>query len=103
MLSSLYLSVNISRFLLLDDYILYSESQGPTESEFTDNWSVSLYSALAAIKDPTGSRWYMNHTFHHLQPATDYEATVAVENKFGWSARSEVFRFYTSKGKRVCH
>ncbi|XP_050726810.1 protein amalgam-like, partial [Eriocheir sinensis] len=76
----------------------YRKYAGSTKSESTDSWSVSLYSALTAIRDPTSSKWYTNHTLQDLQPATDYEVTVAVENKFGWSARSEVFRFYTSKG-----
>lgn len=99
MLSFPPVSANPLRFAILGGCDLYPVLQASTKSESTDSWSVSLYSALTAIRDPTSSRWYMNHTLQDLQPATDYEVTVAVENKFGWSARSEVFRFYTSKGK----
>lgn len=82
---------------------LHQVLQGSTTSESTGSWSVSLYSALTAMRDPASSKWYMNHTLQGLQPATDYEVTVAVENKFGWSARSELFRFYTIKGKSDCY
>ncbi|XP_045131407.1 roundabout homolog 1-like [Portunus trituberculatus] len=62
-----------------------------------NQWSVSLHSAQAAGRESAGPEQYMSHTLQGLQPSTDYELTVAVENKFGWSARSEVFRFYTRK------
>lgn len=41
----------------------------------------------------------MSHPIASLEPATDYEAKVAVENKFGWSEESELFGFYTRKGE----
>ena len=40
----------------------------------------------------------MRHPISNLQPATDYEAVVLVENKFGWSEESDAFRFNTRKG-----
>lgn len=43
----------------------------------------------------------MSHPISDLQPATDYEAMVSVENKFGWSGDSKIFHFYTRKGEGV--
>ena len=40
----------------------------------------------------------MAHPLEHLESATEYQATVQVENKFGWSQPSEVFDFHTKRG-----
>ncbi|KAL7630466.1 UNVERIFIED_CONTAM: hypothetical protein RMT77_019367 [Armadillidium vulgare] len=44
----------------------------------------------------------MIHPISELEPAEDYEAVVSVENKFGWSPDSEVFKFFTRKGNTSC-
>ena len=67
-------------------------------------WNIRLYSpngpaggpALAPLS--SGPVQHMTHAITDLEPATDYEATVAVENKFGWSGDSEIFHFNTKKG-----
>ncbi|KAK8385393.1 hypothetical protein O3P69_012319 [Scylla paramamosain] len=68
-------------------------------------WNIRLYSpngpaggpALAPLS--SGPVQQMTHAITDLEPATDYEATVAVENKFGWSGDSEIFHFYTKKAE----
>ncbi|XP_076045230.1 protein amalgam-like isoform X2 [Oratosquilla oratoria] len=40
---------------------------------------------------------YMSHALNQLEAATDYEAVVIVENKYGWSNPTEVFPFFTRK------
>ncbi|KAG7173917.1 amalgam-like 2 [Homarus americanus] len=61
-------------------------------------WIDRLYSPKTSENNFTGPIHHMTHPIEMLEPATDYEATVAVENKFGWSGTSEVFQFYTRKG-----
>ncbi|KAG0730598.1 Protein amalgam [Chionoecetes opilio] len=72
-------------------------------SQTTGPWNIKLHStgsttgpAVAPLS--SGPVQYMSHAITHLEPATDYEATVAVENKFGWSSDSQIFHFYTRKG-----
>ncbi|KAG0724940.1 hypothetical protein GWK47_039551 [Chionoecetes opilio] len=74
-------------------------------SQATGPWDIKLHStgsttgpAVAPLS--SGPVQYMSHAITHLEPATDYEATVAVENKFGWSSDSQIFHFYTRKGSR---
>ncbi|KAG0724048.1 Hemicentin-2 [Chionoecetes opilio] len=71
-------------------------------SQATGPWDIKLHStgstpgpAVAPLS--SGPVQYMSHAITHLEPATDYEATVAVENKFGWSSDSQIFHFYTRK------
>ncbi|KAG0714565.1 Protein amalgam [Chionoecetes opilio] len=71
-------------------------------SQATGPWNIKLLStgsttgpAVAPLS--SGPAQYMSHAITHLEPATDYEATVAVENKFGWSSESQIFHFYTRK------
>ncbi|XP_050739672.1 protein amalgam-like isoform X2 [Eriocheir sinensis] len=77
--------------------------EGPVNNPSAGQWNIRLYSpngpsggpALAPLS--SGPVQYMSHAITDLEPATDYEATVAVENKFGWSGDSEIFHFYTRK------
>ena len=49
---------------------------------------------------PSGSGVFrINHVITELEPSEDYEVTVRVENRFGWSNWSDVFHFYTRKSK----
>ena len=60
----------------------------------------SLTSEDARGKEtPSNGLLEMRHPITSLHPATDYEAIVMVENKFGWSEESEIFRFNTRKGE----
>ncbi|XP_071513518.1 protein amalgam-like isoform X3 [Panulirus ornatus] len=60
-------------------------------------WDDRLYSPQSSQENFTGPIHHMSHALEMLEPATDYEVTVSVENKFGWSATSKVFQFYTRK------
>ena len=40
----------------------------------------------------------LRHTLRGLYTDTSYEATVTVENKYGWSEVSDMFTFYTKPG-----
>ena len=44
----------------------------------------------------------MKHVLADLEPASDYEAIITVQNKFGKSANSEPFIFHTIKGNFTC-
>ncbi|XP_045133288.1 limbic system-associated membrane protein-like isoform X2 [Portunus trituberculatus] len=83
----------------------YRKRKESQESHSTGQWKIQLYStspssnpngpAVAPLS--AGPLKYMTHAITDLDPATDYEATVAVENKFGWSRDSEIFLFNTRK------
>ncbi|XP_069186645.1 protein amalgam isoform X7 [Procambarus clarkii] len=60
-------------------------------------WIDRLHSPKPSEGNLTGPIHHMSHAIEMLEPATDYEATVAVENKFGWSGTSDVFQFCTRK------
>lgn len=84
--------------------VLQAGGTGP----FPGQWKVRLHSALpltqptaSASPSPPGPIYHMSHPLQDLQPATDYEAKVAVENKYGWSSKSEVFHFYTRRGETL--
>ena len=62
-------------------------------------WNIRLFSDKSSPHGLAGNVQHMSHAITDLQPAMDYEAMVAVENKFGWSEESEVFHFYTRKGE----
>jgi len=47
--------------------------------------------------ETNGQSHYMRHDLTNLEPATDYEANVLVENEFGWSSVSDNFHFHTRK------
>ena len=50
------------------------------------------------LEPTTRGIFEMMHTIEDLDPASDYEAIVVVENSFGWSEPPEVFHFNTKKG-----
>ncbi|XP_050739679.1 protein amalgam-like isoform X2 [Eriocheir sinensis] len=72
-------------------------------SQSTGQWIIRLLSPNGPSGGPavaplsSGPVQYMSHAITDLEPATDYEARVAVENEFGWSGDSEIFHFYTRK------
>lgn len=66
-------------------------------------WIDRLHSPKPSEGNLTGPIHHMSHAIEMLEPATDYEATVAVENKFGWSGTSDVFQFCTRKGNNSSH
>lgn len=68
-------------------------------SKDPSGWDVQNYTPEIAQDIITGPLHRMSHPIASLEPATDYEAKVAVENKFGWSEESELFGFYTRKGE----
>ncbi|XP_018021341.2 neural cell adhesion molecule 1-like isoform X2 [Hyalella azteca] len=75
---------------------------GRGESRNKSAWKDSLYTAKPQRprhNQPRSSNrvQVMGHAIPNLDPATDYQATVAVENKFGWSPPSPVFQFHTRK------
>lgn len=41
----------------------------------------------------------IEHVIRDLEPSDDYEMMVRVENTYGWSLFSDIFRFYTKKSK----
>lgn len=45
-----------------------------------------------------GSRYSLVYRLENLEVATDYMAVVRVRNKYGWSAESERFSFFTKRG-----
>lgn len=48
-----------------------------------------------------GSHHSLVYTLENLEVATDYMAVVRVRNKYGWSAESERFSFFTKKGIQI--
>ncbi|KAK3857117.1 hypothetical protein Pcinc_036612, partial [Petrolisthes cinctipes] len=92
----------------------YRKFMGNTTGRPQMNWNVRLFSTNPSTRSTTTTNTNTNtntnthphHPHHHhnmthaignLEAATDYEAKVAVENKFGWSEDSPVFHFYTRK------
>lgn len=73
--------------------------QANVTSKDPSGWDVQNYTPEIAQDIITGPLHRMSHPIASLEPATDYEAKVAVENKFGWSEESELFGFYTRKGE----
>lgn len=71
--------------------------QANVTSKDPSGWDVQNYTPEIAQDIITGPLHRMSHPIASLEPATDYEAKVAVENKFGWSEESELFGFYTRK------
>ncbi|XP_063848053.1 protein amalgam-like isoform X2 [Scylla paramamosain] len=81
---------------------MYRVEYRPRQGE----WKVRLQSTQAmtahpgpstSTPAPPGPIYHLSHALRDLQPARDYEAVVAVENKYGWSSRSDVFNFYTRR------
>ncbi|KAF2365127.1 Immunoglobulin I-set [Trinorchestia longiramus] len=66
-----------------------------------DSWNDSLFSVPHRPRhnQPRSSDRIkvMAHAIRNLEPATDYQASVSVENEFGWSIASETFQFHTRK------
>ncbi|KAK8385320.1 hypothetical protein O3P69_012266 [Scylla paramamosain] len=83
----------------------YRKRKENQETHLTGQWKIQLYSTSASTNPSgpavaplsSGPLKYMSHAISDLEPATDYEATVAVENKFGWSGDSKIFHFNTRK------
>lgn len=73
--------------------------QANVTSQDPSGWDVQNYTPEISQDIITGPNHRMSHPIASLEPATDYEAKVAVENKFGWSEESELFHFYTRKGE----
>ncbi|XP_050739322.1 roundabout homolog 2-like [Eriocheir sinensis] len=82
----------------VDEY-MNSIKQAPRQ------WTIGLHNnrTFWSHHGLAGNIQHMSHPIVDLQPATDYEAVVSVENKFGWSGDSEVFHFYTRKEMAVGH
>lgn len=75
----------------------YRKQKANVTSKDPSGWDVQNYTPEIAQDIITGPLHRMSHPIASLEPATDYEAKVAVENKFGWSEESELFGFYTRK------
>ncbi|XP_064094280.1 neural cell adhesion molecule 2-like isoform X2 [Macrobrachium nipponense] len=76
---------------ILQYRLRYRKSRDP------GGWDDHLYTPGPTEDIASGRLHHMSHAIEDLEPATDYEAEVAVENKFGWSDSSEIFQFYTRK------
>ncbi|XP_050696843.1 protein amalgam-like [Eriocheir sinensis] len=74
-------------------------AQGLTQPSTAPNNPHSSSSSSFSFSSSSSSStlYHMSHALKDLWPATDYEATVAVENKYGWSAKSGVFHFNTRR------
>uniref|UniRef100_A0A6A7FXY1 Neural cell adhesion molecule 1-like n=2 Tax=Hirondellea gigas TaxID=1518452 RepID=A0A6A7FXY1_9CRUS len=73
-----------------------------TNQQMFGTWQDSLYSPHVQPRKHNRLRSsdrlkVMAHAIRNLEPASDYQAIVAVENKFGWSKGSDVFTFNTRK------
>ncbi|XP_064105256.1 protein amalgam-like isoform X2 [Macrobrachium nipponense] len=76
----------------------YRKAEGPMNFHVHGGWDDRLYPPRTLEgADYMGPIHHMSHPLNELEPATDYEAIVSVENKFGWSNGSEIFHFYTRK------
>ncbi|CAL4159892.1 unnamed protein product, partial [Meganyctiphanes norvegica] len=53
--------------------------------------------------ETNGQSHYMRHNITNLEPATDYEVIVLVENEFGWSSNSDKFQFHTRREVYLTH
>ncbi|CAL4060410.1 unnamed protein product [Meganyctiphanes norvegica] len=72
-------------------------ARGQSPSEWVQEDSL-LSGEEGQRMESQGQSHHMSHTLKHLQPVTDYEASISVENKFGWSPESEqLFQFHTRK------
>ncbi|XP_071513616.1 protein amalgam-like isoform X4 [Panulirus ornatus] len=76
----------------------YRKLQHSVASQAPGLWVDGLHDPKPSEGNLTGPIHHMSHALEMLEPATDYEATVDVENKFGWSNTSDIFQFYTRKG-----
>lgn len=43
----------------------------------------------------------MAHPLSRLESATEYQAIIRVENRFGWSQPSPLFYFHTQRGTKI--
>ncbi|XP_045131056.1 protein amalgam-like [Portunus trituberculatus] len=85
----------------------YRPRQYASGSPFQGEWKVRLQSTQALTVSSTSSSsstpasfgplYHLSYALRDLQPARDYEAMVSVENKYGWSSKSDVFNFYTRR------
>ncbi|XP_068205802.1 protein amalgam-like isoform X2 [Palaemon carinicauda] len=82
---------------ILQYRLRYRKSRANMTSQDPGGWDDHLYTPEPTEDIASGRLHHMSHAVENLEPATDYEAEVAVENKFGWSDSSEVFQFYTRK------
>lgn len=88
---------------ILQYRLQYRKSRANVTTQDPGSWHDQLYDPEPTADVVTGNVHHMSHAIRMLEPATDYEASVAVENKFGWSDPSEIFKFYTRKEKAVGH
>ncbi|KAK7079666.1 hypothetical protein SK128_026772, partial [Halocaridina rubra] len=82
---------------ILQYRLKYRKSRANMTSQDPGGWDDRLYYPQPMEDIAQGRLHHMSHAIERLEPATDYEASVAVENKFGWSDSSEIFHFYTRK------
>lgn len=75
----------------------YRKFKPNVTSQAPGQWIDRLHSPKLSKENFTGPIHHMSHAIEDLEPATDYEASVSVENKFGWSETSKPFQFYTRK------
>lgn len=82
---------------ILQYRLRYRKSRANMTSQDPGGWDDRLYYPQPTEDIAMGRLHHMSHAIERLEPATDYEASVAVENKFGWSDSSEIFQFFTRK------
>lgn len=80
--------------------IKYRKVESEEQMQDPNNWfsdSKLLTGEEGLELESKGQSHYMRHDIINLEPATDYEAIVLVENEFGWSSPSDAFKFHTRK------
>ncbi|CAL4067055.1 unnamed protein product, partial [Meganyctiphanes norvegica] len=86
--------------------IKYRKLEDDENMQNPNNWhsvSTLLTGEEGLGLETNGQSHYMRHDLTNLEPATDYEAVVLVENEFGWSSESDNFNFHTRKEVSLTH